>query len=130
MYFALFHVHIRVHCCSHFYMTRNIVVAQLLHIQSSHSSLFTFWVFCKVLCLHSRSWVVFIAPHLVFNTSFSQQAKPGCWHSLHMLANPCSTSQEHISKVPDLQTHTFVATFKHFNSSCHRRIIQYYTTGS
>lgn len=43
--------------------------------------LFIFWVFCKVCCLHLRSWMAFTAPHLVFNTSSSQQAKPGCWHS-------------------------------------------------
>lgn len=99
-----------------------IVVAQLLCSQPSHGSVY-FLGFLKVCCLHLRSWMVFTAPHLVFNTSSSQQAKPSCWQalcSITLLTNPCSPklrasswSYKHLLLVT-----TWKTCFKHFNPSC------------
>lgn len=73
----------------------------------------------------------YLAPHFPSRLS---QAAGTVLCSFILLADPCSTSWEHILKVPNLQTHIFVATwkicFKHFDSSCRSRNIQHYTIRS
>lgn len=75
--------------------------------------------------------ICYLPPH--FPNRLSQAAGTTLC-SFAYLANPRSTSWEHIPKVLNLQTCIFAATwkisFKHFDSSCCSRSIQHSTIGS